>query len=373
MPHQCTDCDHVFPDGSKAMLSGCPDCGGNTFQFLPKEAMPSDESATADDEAPSGRSVDSSDDTGSAGRVPIDSAEPVEPATPNGSDSETPTEPSRAEPPSRGPVERATAAVREWVRVDSPTAPPSRDSLRRNGNESTRAPSSNEGEDDAAIENDTDRERAGDDAIEPVAGSSRSEGVEGNGNDPSISDPASTSANAGTEPGTDVRTESDVEPADDPTEVDDDSVEADDEPADVDDPHDVGDAIDTNDTVDASDTVDVDDTGNDIEDRAQANARPDVVTPSELPATAADSQAPPPDAEGGRIASEPSDVRPDLDELRRELNDQFESIRIVAPGQYELNLMELYNREEYIIALREDGRYAIEAPETWLGRRDERD
>jgi predicted nucleic acid-binding Zn-ribbon protein len=57
--------------------------------------------------------------------------------------------------------------------------------------------------------------------------------------------------------------------------------------------------------------------------------------------------------------------RPDLDELRRELNDQFESIRIVAPGQYELNLMELYDRQEYIIALQEDGQYVIEVPDAW--------
>ncbi|OYR80528.1 hypothetical protein DJ71_14695, partial [Halorubrum sp. E3] len=29
MPHQCTTCGRTFPDGSKEMLSGCPDCGGN--------------------------------------------------------------------------------------------------------------------------------------------------------------------------------------------------------------------------------------------------------------------------------------------------------------------------------------------------------
>jgi hypothetical protein len=27
--------------------------------------------------------------------------------------------------------------------------------------------------------------------------------------------------------------------------------------------------------------------------------------------------------------------------------------------------MELYDREEYIISLREDGRYVIEVPDTW--------
>jgi len=35
MPHQCTNCGHVFADGSKEMLSGCPDCGGNKFQYHP--------------------------------------------------------------------------------------------------------------------------------------------------------------------------------------------------------------------------------------------------------------------------------------------------------------------------------------------------
>jgi predicted nucleic acid-binding Zn-ribbon protein len=53
----------------------------------------------------------------------------------------------------------------------------------------------------------------------------------------------------------------------------------------------------------------------------------------------------------------------DLSALREELNDQFESIKITAPGQYELNLMELYDRKEYIISLQEDGRYIVDIPE----------
>jgi len=57
--------------------------------------------------------------------------------------------------------------------------------------------------------------------------------------------------------------------------------------------------------------------------------------------------------------------RPDLEELRAELNDQFESIKVLSPGQYELNLMELYDREEYIVALQEDGRYSIQVPENF--------
>ncbi|MFW5900842.1 MAG: OapC/ArvC family zinc-ribbon domain-containing protein, partial [Halodesulfurarchaeum sp.] len=47
--------------------------------------------------------------------------------------------------------------------------------------------------------------------------------------------------------------------------------------------------------------------------------------------------------------------------------------RIVAPGEYELNLMELYDREEHIVALREDGKYVIEVPETWREGSDSKD
>jgi hypothetical protein len=75
----------------------------------------------------------------------------------------------------------------------------------------------------------------------------------------------------------------------------------------------------------------------------------------------------PPDDVDGRVIEPETEDRPDLDELREELNNQFESIKIVSPGQYELNLMELYDRQEYIISLREDGRYVIEVPDTWEG------
>jgi predicted nucleic acid-binding Zn-ribbon protein len=114
----------------------------------------------------------------------------------------------------------------------------------------------------------------------------------------------------------------------------------------------------------------------DTEDGAQASARTDVVSPDELAAAAEPTD---PSAEPTDPSAEPTETRqadestpsegdpadPKLDALRQKLNDQFESIRIVSPGQYELNLMELYDREEYIISLREDGRYVIEMPEGW--------
>lgn len=53
----------------------------------------------------------------------------------------------------------------------------------------------------------------------------------------------------------------------------------------------------------------------------------------------------------------------DMDELRDVLNEQFEGIKILEPGKYELNLMELYDREEHIISLQEDGKYIIQFSE----------
>jgi predicted nucleic acid-binding Zn-ribbon protein len=54
--------------------------------------------------------------------------------------------------------------------------------------------------------------------------------------------------------------------------------------------------------------------------------------------------------------------RAHADEARDELMDQFETIRIVEPGSYELNLMNLYEEDEKIIALQEDGRYQVSLP-----------
>jgi hypothetical protein len=124
------------------------------------------------------------------------------------------------------------------------------------------------------------------------------------------------------------------------------------------------------------------------EDLAQANARSDIVSPEELDERAVEStddgtdSSPPSTANEasdsaladastapseGTVVSEPTGDQPDLTDLREQLNDQFESIKILEPGQYELNLMELYDREEYIIALQENGRYVIQVPEQWIG------
>ncbi|WP_424001658.1 OapC/ArvC family zinc-ribbon domain-containing protein [Haloarcula salina] len=211
MPHQCTNCGRGFDDGSKEMLSGCPDCGGNKFQFQPEGV---DATETPD-------------------------AEPPEPPGPDSSVART--------------VGKTAASVRDFV----------------SGSSSPDAP--DHGSTGAA----TDDERS---QSEPER-------------------PASTT-----------------------------------------------------------------------EDAAQASARGDIVEPDELPSSAPEPsddehQFRPVGADPDPPEEPERDDRPDLQELREELNDQFESIKVLEPGQYELNLMELYDREEYIIALQEDGRYSIQVPD----------
>jgi len=207
MPHQCTNCGRGFEDGSQEMLSGCPNCGGNKFQFQPGGA-----------------------DTSSA---PEPDAEPPEPPEPPGSNSTV-----------AKTVGKTAATVRDIV-----------------GGQ--------------------DEERPGAGAPEPDDGGT-----------------AATS---------------------------------------------------------------------EAEDAAQASARGEVVSPDELPAepeSGPDRVPPTTDEPSASAEAESDDDRPDLSELREELNSQFESVKVVAPGQYELNLMELYDREEYIVALQEDGHYSIQVPET---------
>jgi predicted nucleic acid-binding Zn-ribbon protein len=209
MPHQCTNCGRGFEDGSQEMLSGCPNCGGNKFQFQPEGA-------------------DSS---------PPSDAEPPEPPDPPGGNSTV-----------AKTVGKTAATVRDIV-----------------------------GRDD-----------------EPTVG---------------------------------------AEPTDSTA---------------------------PSDPIDAGPT--------DSEDAAQASARGEVVSPDELPdhTDDGDHQFEPATTETAASVEPPAEAtqeRPDLKELREELNNQFESVKVVAPGQYELNLMELYDREEYIVALQEDGRYSIQVPE----------
>ncbi|WP_255198205.1 OapC/ArvC family zinc-ribbon domain-containing protein [Halorarius litoreus] len=295
MPHQCTTCGHTFADGSKDMLGGCPDCGGNKFQFYPPGTeVPDEPPADADEAAP---------------------------------------EPSPDPSGAASTVGRAATKVRDFVSKDP----------------------------DPAADTVTARDDAG--SVDADAGD-----PDPNAPWPDSSDAADPIRKGGfQEDGEDDTAESQIE-------TEDGIIDAD--------------ARATREGID------------DAEDFAQSDARSGVATDAEVAAatedaakdaaadtagesaadTAGDLEAAEstvdrdgpagaPDDTDGRVVSEPTGEQPDLSELREQLNDQFESIKILEPGQYELNLMELYDREEYIIALQENGRYVIQVPENWMGDR----
>ena len=258
MPHQCTTCGRTFPDGSKEMLSGCPDCGGNKFQFKPA-------GATTD-----------------------------EPSTPSEQPTSDPTERSSPAPDDRSP---------------------------RSG--------------DPASTGDPD-------SADPADAVDANEPTSTNPSPTPDTDPSST-------PDTDPSPTPDTDPSSTP-DTDPSAADADSTPSDAEQPEPA-------DSTTGSERV----RERDAEDVAQASARSDVVSPDEL-----DQASRPVDSDAdARDPADPDAPRPDIGELRDELNEQFESIRIVSPGKYELNLMELYDRQEYIISLQEDGRYVIEMPDAW--------
>ncbi|MCU4972209.1 Zn-ribbon containing protein [Halobacteria archaeon AArc-m2/3/4] len=332
MPHQCTNCDRTFPDGSKEMLSGCPDCGGNKFQFAPAGAVSERSAGTGSN----------SRDTDSNGR------EQRSIMADENDDSD-------------GTVSRAAETVRDWVSSSDPST------------DSTSSSSSDSRSKPTADSNSPAGNRPWPDA-DDRASSSHS----------STDDDRRTGGSADDSTTFEEWPETARPPAD---------------RSEPDPPRTAGRSTASETTASSSEehssatrrSVTIDDD----EDTAQADARSAVVSPDDLPASAPepsertesdgedgadgtpdseDARPPAPDTEPttetvppdhGRVVSEPSGDRPSLDELRDELNDQFESIKIVSPGQYELNLMELYDREEYIVSLQEDGRYVIDVPDSW--------
>lgn len=85
------------------------------------------------------------------------------------------------------------------------------------------------------------------------------------------------------------------------------------------------------------------------ENKTQEKARSELVSDEDLPQT----------------ESAPTSIgnsETDLSEVKEQLHDQFEGIRIIEPGQYQLNLMKLYEKKDCVISLQEDGRYIINVP-----------
>jgi len=86
-----------------------------------------------------------------------------------------------------------------------------------------------------------------------------------------------------------------------------------------------------------------------VEDASQHKARSEIVSEEDLPQT-------------GTSPTSLGDREKDVEEVKEQLHEQFEGIRIVAPGNYQINLMKLYEKQESVISLQEDGRYIINVP-----------
>jgi predicted nucleic acid-binding Zn-ribbon protein len=345
MPHQCTACERTFADGSKQMLSGCPDCGGNTFQYLPDDGAAPD----GDPEPPArANSSGVAETVGRAATTLRDAVTPDPdapadgaaadrsfPASPREDDQEA-TPPSRAEAsgesaPDAESQERGHARTEPSPATSAKTDPdtgakPAPDTVEERRDAEFIDADAADGPEDSAQT--SARSEVLDDGAFPggVVGSGAPASADADASDPDTSDASAHAAESGT---ADRGSAPTVDPQ--PSAPDDGPSGA--PPTDRSAPTDPRSGPDAGSAPDAPPATD---------------------TP---PATDAD----------GRVVGTPEEDRPDLSDLREELNAQFEGIRVTEPGQYELNLMELYEREETIIALKEDGRYVIEVPEAWHG------
>ena len=281
MPHQCTNCAQTFADGSKEMLSGCPNCGGNKFQFRPSGTVDEDEFAGIE-----------------AG-------------------------PPEADKPEEGGF--ADAAARAGAAV--------RDKLSGEDDRGTETPTEETGS------SDLDVARSG------PSGSADPSASRGPSRGPSTSEELTDPDAAATNHVDGAEKESATAGEENPEDS-----------AQVQARSDMVSSEELSGEVRGAAESWSDDASSDVEPSPNASPSPNVEPSPDA--------EPPPDADG-TVIEPSSEDRPDLDDLREELNEQFESIKVVNPGQYELNLMELYDREEYIISLKEDGRYVIEVPDTW--------
>ncbi len=65
-----------------------------------------------------------------------------------------------------------------------------------------------------------------------------------------------------------------------------------------------------------------------------------------------------------------TEIEEPVKRIERQLTDMgIASVKIIAPGKYELNLDRLFTTDEIIIALQEDGKYVIHLPSLLKGKK----
>lgn len=105
-----------------------------------------------------------------------------------------------------------------------------------------------------------------------------------------------------------------------------------------------------------------------VTNTAQDEARRSVATEEEIENAKPYAGDEPTDADEITDADVPNQevkVKRDPDTLKDELNSQFEGIRILEQGKYQINLMQLYKNNTQVISIQEDGKYIINVSETY--------
>ena len=64
----------------------------------------------------------------------------------------------------------------------------------------------------------------------------------------------------------------------------------------------------------------------------------------------------------GNKPAPPEQKGPERKKEKEEIGDRVESVRILSPGSYELNLDSIMKRDEIVMALKEDGSYIVHLP-----------
>lgn len=64
----------------------------------------------------------------------------------------------------------------------------------------------------------------------------------------------------------------------------------------------------------------------------------------------------------GNKSAHPEPKGSGVEKKKEEIGDRVESVRILSPGSYELNLDSIMKREEIVLALKEDGTYIVHLP-----------
>jgi len=70
------------------------------------------------------------------------------------------------------------------------------------------------------------------------------------------------------------------------------------------------------------------------------------------------------------IKDETPELKKEPETETKEVGNRIESIRILSPGQYELNLESLLERKEIVMALKEDGTYIVNLPSVFKKKKD---